>query len=513
MPLIDFDTDTVLFGDDIVLFGPLDEELPEVPAEFQTYRNGELVEILWSRSQLLSISLGIAAYDGEIANGSVTLPGVPDRTDGWWIGDRISFVDPVADTVLYTGYLQTPTLSRNPDAPTELQTTWTLVDINRQLIGRRVADQEFPLTYSLDDLVGGFQPLIEGSGDPQPTVDDVTWVDTDGTPLFPAKTYNSDGAADWIADIVKYTGKTVYLGLTDVENALELHVHALTSGPAAGLSVSDDPDDFDEDVVPPSKPTQTLETADLKDGVTGRNGVDTVLNSPVGTYSDGGLGWEASLDFGGSQNDLVLLTNNAITNGVMPRSTYGGSLVNLTGAQVAKARAGSLIPLTSAVYQLMNTAKRISRLTLTVNRDIAGNPRPGFWDIALEMDFPLRNPTAILGFGGQGSALGALSTYTTWADTVVTEDDPGIPVGSFETVTAQLVDDKGFPVPIADVNVTWGVFQPDKTTFHPDYETYLDDETTTASITQTDQSGQAHIVVKRIASTIAADHCVQAGPV
>lgn len=481
---------------------------------FEVYRNGVLVEIMWSRNQLLSISLTIAAYDGEQGMGSVTLPGIPDRDDGWWIGDRISFVDPDVPTVLYTGYLGTPTVGRNHDAPTEVQTSWQLYDHNRQFTGRRVADQEFPPPnpYSLDDLVGGFQPLIEGAGDPQPTVDDTTWVDTDGTPLFPAKTYNSDGATDWIADIIKYTGKTVYLGLTDTENAFELHVHALTDGPSSDLAISDDPADLAPDVFAPTNPSRTLETADLKDGVTGRNGVSTVLNSPDGTYSDGGISWEIAIDFGGNDNDLTLATNNAITAGALPRSTYACSIWNLSGAQVAKARAGSLIPLTGAVFALSNTAKRIGRLTLTVNRDVAGNPRPGFWDMALEMDFPLRNPTAVLGIGGQGSGVGALSTYAAWKETAVIEDDPGIPVGSFETATSQLVDDKGQAVPIAGVNMTWGVFQTDKTTVHPDYDTYLDDDTTTASITQTDESGLAHIRIGRTADTIGEDHVVRAGP-
>lgn len=512
---VEFGLSGVLFGAERVIFGTCLTEVPPGPftGAFEVYRNGEPVDILWSRNQLLSINLQIAAYDGDIGMGSVSLPGEPDRDNGWWIGDRISFLDPNVPTVIYTGYLFRPEVGRNPDSITELQTTWQLQDLNRQFIGRRISDLSFDPEWPLDYLVAQFKPMIEGSGDPQPTLDDTTWVDTDPSPLFPPKTYNSDGAMDWIADIIKYTGKTVYLGLTDSENAFQLHVHALTDGPFADPIAISDTDLGTADVFQPVSPRRIYETADLKDGVTGRNGIVLVPSIPVGTYGDGGIGLEATLDYGVNEDDLILIVNNVITSGSIPKISYTCDIWNLTGQQVALARAGSLIAITGTVFGITNGFKRISRMTLTVSRDISGNPRPGRWDMALEMDYPFRNPTAIIGYGGQGNQLGALSTYTEWTTTEpVVEDDPAIPVGSFETVTCQLRDDKGNPVSVEGVSITWSVLQDDRTTVHPDYATYDDDQTTPLAVSLTDQSGQAHIVVGRTADTIGANHTVQAEP-
>ncbi len=505
MPLVFQGSDQVILGSQDVIQG--DDPTPPPAVGFEVYRNGVLEDILWSRSQLLSMTFGISAYDGEIGTGSIVVPGAPDQGSGWWIGDRISFVDPDSTKILYTGYIMSPKVSINPDSLTELETTWSLMDMNRQFIGRRVNDFTENGPFDVDVLFAHIKDQIEGAGAPNPTIDD-TWVVADATQV-PTTEYNSDGAMDWITQIIQYTGKTVYLSLSDTENEFELHIHDLMAGPSATINIDDRAGYAGGDTFAPSlNATFSYDTTDLKDGVTGRNGVTSVPSGVAGTYGNGGIGWEATVDYGSLDEDsLVLATNNLILLGSVPKQSFSATIFHLTGAQVAGIRAGSTVPVVTSLG-IITLVARVSRETLTVTRDISGNPLRGYWDIALEIGYPLRGPTAVVGFGGQGNVLGALGTFVQWTHTRVTEDDPALELGDSETVTAQLLDDHDIATPVPNVSLEWTVvLGSDGTTPHPDYIVLV-------SPTSTDQSGQALATVVRTGdSDPTSDHMVKADPV
>ena len=500
MPFVYLDTDQVFLDTEEVILGADPEPLG--PVGFKVYRNGVFQDILWSRHQLLSISLGISAYDGEIGTGQVTLPGVPSGGN-WYIGDRITFVDDgPSDKIIYTGYLMSPRVGINVDSLYEMETTWTLMDMNRQFIGHSIIDDTQTGPFSSLAQSNRIIDMIESTGSPHPTIDD-SWVSVSGD-VFPTTTWNSDGATDMIAQIISYTGWTVYLSLTDTENEFELHVHALDAGPTSDINIDDTTGAAGGDTFAPSlNSIITYDTTDLKDGITGRNGVDLVITTAAGVVGTGGLAWEATLDFGSlSQADLTTVTNQIASTSTSPRYTFSTNIGPMTGRQVAGMRPGSSIAVNSA-YTF--PGGRISKETLTVARDSGGNPLKGLWDVALEVGYPLRGPTAFTGFGGQGNQLGALSTFEFWSKTFVIEGDPGIGVGESEAVTAQLQDDNDAAVTVADVSIAWSVVMDDSDTPHPDYDVDI-------TPTLTNATGQATTSVTRTANTTDAKHRVKAEP-
>lgn len=482
--------DPLVFDPDVFDAGP------PTPTEGLTiWRNGEPADLgPFNDFQLGSITLVAAAYDCEIGMGSITVPGRP----GWVAGDRITFWQD--DWLLHTAFVGDWQEERS--LPADFQTTYQLMDTNRQLIGRRVVDYVQSEGEATTLLTGFFTDKR-----PDLTIDTTTWVDTDTTPI-PARTYTGDGLMDIAADLIKYTGKTIFVLPTQTEGEYELHFHALDDGRDAGLEITDDPSAALLPYALISRATRIMSAADLKNVLEGRNGIDTVTATDptsITNHGAGGILWEATLDYQVTEDDLVQIVNTVVTTSSEERPTYPVIAGPMTVTELREVLPGDIIRVTSAVIPGGRQPQRISRMTMTLARDVQGHPVPGLWMLALDLAFPRRQPSALPGFGAQGGDSGRLSTPLVWDNTRVTEDDPGIPVGSTETVTAQLLyGDREMPIP--NVTLTWEIEQ-----FDAD-DNPTSDYSLSASTSDTDISGLATIVVSHDSDTGTVRHRVLAGP-
>lgn len=465
---------------------------------FRLYRNGVEVVPAFHGHHYGGIQLTQVAYDGEVGVGSLTIPGDLD----WDIGDRISFT-PMADDAapFFTGYLISP--NREEDAIEALvaQTGWQLNDHNRAALGKRQVHIDFPTGYALDDLTATISGLFGAS--PQPTIDDTTYVDTDATIVFPPKTYTHDGWTGYVEDIVKYTGKTVFLGLTATENTLALHVHDLTDGITSSLTISDDPSALaDPDTFAPQKPRRAVDGSTVKDVVEISNMVTTVIGgTPI--HTAGGLQFEFVIESGLSEDDMDILADTLTS--TVEKATYSMTIGPLTSEQcVTGVQAGMLIPVTSETVQVSDT-RRIANVTLRVAQDESGNFLPGLWNADLELDFPTRDPVSAS--YQAWNPLGQILENKEWNGLASPRvDDPQIGVGELSAVTTQLIykkktapsdqdvalADTGIPVAIAGVTVYWGLEQEDALGYAgTDYSLNV-----TSSLT--DESGMAENHVARV---------------
>jgi hypothetical protein len=472
------------------------------------YRNGDLEEYLFNNDQLGALSLGMAAYDGQIGMGSITLPGDP----GWVAGDRVSVEDPPG-TLLGTWYVMDRQRRRSASVD-EVETTYQLMDLNRQLIGRKVTEwarNEETAFVRLSDWIGTFAPDLDL---------DLTWMGA-STAIMPAKTYTGDGVMDLLRDLILYTGYTLFLA-PNADETFDLHWHELHLGVPAGFAITDE---FaagtlatqvtfgGEEVVFVGQvvvygvgiysdieilirdPIANYSASDLKNHFDVRNGVDTVAgtNAPsIALHGAGGLKFQAVLDYGGvDQQTLVVFANTVLNTAGVVKPSYSCVIGPLTGVQVAAIPPGSRVPVTSQVLDLDTSIQRVSSIALTFSRDDFGNPLPGLYDAALELSFPIRQATAIAGYGAQGGDLGRLSPPLLWTDTEIAYDDPDIPVGVSTTVTAQLVDEDGVAIPVGDVPISWSIEQ-----FSDEAETSpTTDYSLNFAVTNTDISGLATVVV------------------
>lgn len=441
-----------------VVFGSEGPPAPPGPPGFAVYRNGVLEPILWNNSQLSSISLSIAAYDGQIGMGSVTVPGT-----GWRAGDRLSFISDLG-YILYTGFVMDWSRRWSDASPSELETTYQLMDLNRQLIGRSIVEW----VRSTEDAYSRLSTfLIHKFSD---LTLDLTYLDTWTGYFLPAKSYTGDGAMDLIADLILYTGKTVYM-LPDptIEELYQLHFHDLYPGPIwAGFGVSDVLGDIDlVDVFPMTDTSANYSASDLAYYVEGRNGTATVAGLNVQsqtTHGAGGLKFEKVASYAVTEQDLILLVNNLLsgTTGVGDeKPTYSFTIQHLTGTELIRVPCGSTIEIDSQVLGIQVPSARIAHETLTVSRDVKGNPLPGYWDLAIELGFPFRSPAAVRGYGGQGGSFGAIMEVFPIADHVeVTYSDlSAVPVGSSILVTGVLKSPEDEAVRNADVILTWSLQQ------------------------------------------------------
>lgn len=480
-----------------VVFGTDSPTPPISPTMgFDVYRNGSLVVFpyQWDNHQLASINLPTATADATVAVGSMTVPGDP----GWVAGDRITFKDDLGN-LLWSGYVMSHGRDRNLASPTEVETTWQLFDVNRQLIGRKVVDWVRPEETSLERLLAWIAAFTPPTG-PLAIDLDLTYIYGFGGVTLPAKTYTGDGITDLLADLILYTGYTIFLVASQTENRFQFHY----SQPAvplvtAGLTVTDVAASIDEvDVWGLTQPHAAYEAADMKNDVTGQNGTQEYASTnptSISSHNAGGLFFQQVVQYSVDFVDLQLLVNNIlnpVTGAGEEKPTYTFAIENLTGTDVIRVPPGSAILITSGVLGISGVRYPITHHTLSVSKDQNGTPIPGFWDVALEVSSQLRHPSAVLGYGGQGGDSGRLSEDFSIADHInVTQPDQLPPVGYSMIVEGQIVDDIERAVKNKDVTVNWTLdqWQDDAGTI-PSTAWSLDDLTT-----QTDADGIAVVVL------------------
>lgn len=454
--LVKYGTVQVTEGGVDVVFGEEGPPTPPGPPGFLLYRNGVLeANVLFSPAQLTGISLGMAAYDGQIGQGSMVIPGLP----GWLAGDRITFTD-LDGIMVYMGFIGDWSVERNDASPSELQTVYHLMDTNRQWIGRRVVD------WLAEQRSYGRFIVFLATYMPDLTLD-TTWVDPFGDVEMPARTYTGDGIMDLGADLILYTANTFFMRHGAYDGAYEVHFHALWPGPViAGIIASDDPLEWDYvTVFPLTNPTKSMSASDLKNTIEAQNGVVTVpgSNAPsIARHNAGGLKWEAVLQYSVNEIDLGLIANNILdpaTGAGEERATYSFTIQRLRATDLLKIPAGSAMVIHSDIVE--EDLARISLITLTVTLDGAGNPLPGFWDAHLEVGYPFRHPAAVRGYGGQGGDAGRLAAEFAIADhiNVVYSDLGAVPVGGSIGVIGYLFSEFDAIVVNTEVPVFWTLEQ------------------------------------------------------
>lgn len=421
--------------------------MPSGTGGFRIFRNGvEAGPFKWSNHQLAGISLTMAAFDVQIGNGTLIVPGDP----GWIAGDRISIFETSGggSTLIYMGYVGNRQRQRNPASPLEFESIYTMMDVNRQLIGRKVVGWDWSVPSSLGTTVSrtvGFVTLYLSD-----LTVNVDWIDTSAPVDMAPRIYYSDGIVDLAGDTVLYSGKTTYMILGSNDNEFEFHYHALTTGPTAGLRISDVGYDGIT-IIAPSDPIVAWTSNDLKNEVDGTNGLVTVAGAGApNSHNDGGLFWQQYLTYPVNEDSLVLYVNTIVTTMNEEVPTYSCTLKALTGNQLRQIPPGSIIVVTSAVFGLTNNAQRISHITLTPS----AGPAVGLWDAHLELNFPSRQATAVVGYGSQGSQSGALQPATDVVTHVnTTMEDLALEVGESEPVKLWLATDQEKQVNLPDVTI------------------------------------------------------------
>ncbi len=337
--------------------------------------------------QLSGVSLGLAAWDGEVGNGS--LP-VPDSAAAITVVTGRQAKVKEAGTVLMDGFILDLERDRGPQpAGTARQYSFGTADPNALLDGFRVSrtrpaetDYARVKAFAAADV-----PAF-----------DTTWVLNTETVTMPAKTYASDGGwtAELIPDVVAFTGKTLFVH-DKAYGGRCLHYHNLTSGHGCGLSISDVYGAQSTTVFYPGIPDSWQRTsADLKNDVlgvdqTGRTSLATDSTSITAHDADG-LQHQARIEFeANSQGDLDVQTAAFLASQKNDLDTYLATIGPLDADALARIRVGDIITVTSSVLGLTASPQRISHMTLTPwGSSPANSPDGLYWAAALEMGAPIR---------------------------------------------------------------------------------------------------------------------------
>lgn len=464
MPNVVFHGEQVLFdGDDVVFYGASLPDTPIVDHGFTLKVNGvDYTLPAFNGEQLRSLHLSDAAFDAQIGSGTIVMPGAP----GWVAGDRLAFYADDADGTFLGNWFVTDRGQKRQSVETgAIETSYNLMDPNRHLIGWRLIDE------LVNPGAGGDTTLFTGTivaHLAHLTLDSTTWVDADPT-VMPERTYVSDGAMDIIADLILYTGKTVFLRAT-ADAEFELHFHSLFVGPVADITISDVPDDiFDANTFSPIGASVTFSSSDLHTVVEVRDSIGDIVAggdaAHVGPHSAGGLRWDYQGSYSAvNQDDLVQFANSILLTQADERPTYACTIGPLTGAQVASIPPGSHpINVTSEVMgnaAFTGFLMPVRNRSISVWNDSAGNPVPGLWNVSLEFGYPQRQPTATLGYGGQGGYSGLLYDPFNFADHVrVDYGDVWPPVGQQAVVTGHLEGSIGNAVTTKDIRINFFIEQ------------------------------------------------------
>ncbi len=452
MPCVVFRGDDVVFVGDPVIFYDC---IPDTPAEdhgFTLSVNGADYPLTgFNGEQLRSLRLADAAFDAQIASGTFVVPGAP----GWVAGDRLAFYADDASNTFIGNYFVTDRGQKRQSIETgAIETAYTITDTNRLLIGWYVIDfvttgtgPEIQPTRALD-VINAIIDFLN-AGPAVTSLDSTTWVDNgDVTPML-NKVYNSDGASDMIGDLIIYTAKTVFLRAT-ADAEYELHFHALHIGPVSDIGISDSIDDaLRANYFSPVNASLTYSATDLKTNIQITNSEGVIVGGGdaghTGPHSTGGLRWDFQGAYGVSEDDLGQFANVLIDTGGLERPTASCTIGPLTGAQLANISAGSQpLALISEVIDIEPDAQFVKSRSASIWNDAEGNPVPGLWNVELEFAYPQRQPTATIGYGGQGGYSGLLNDPFNQGNHFTTYyGDVWPPVGTQSTAVTQLQGTNG----------------------------------------------------------------------
>lgn len=361
----------------------------------------ELSDRHFTDDQLSQWELELVAYDGDVASGTIVLPD-SDGDDEWYHGTRVQVLTDDGHTI-YDGFIDGITRERGSEkADPNRQNVIGLVDGNAIIQQSRLTNWNRP-AEDVRDRILALIATAKGSNI-APSDLDTSWVRGSNV-ILPPKTYDGMNAPlKVIGDSILYGGYTFYV----VPGALgrEVHWHPLSEGPAATISISDDPHAIGSNVFAPIEPRRIKSAADLENDVLAE-GADGITASAVSlsskaTYDAGGLPHQGyyKLAWIEKLSELQHVADVILANKAEERVTYHLSIGPLTELQVPLLGAGQQIPITSHVLGLSGSVQRISRLTWRVAHG-GGPTAPTLWTAEMEIADPIREPQDPLDDNGQ----------------------------------------------------------------------------------------------------------------
>lgn len=340
----------------------------------------------FTNDQLSRLSIELHALDGEVGNGFFAMPD-PSGNDDFKGSREFRVTD--SGIWIVDGFIGSQVRTR-AIFPTHSQREqlYNIADANGLAFGF-IVYQERP-SETIAERWRAFLDEYRSDWDQ-------TWILDTAPVTMPAKVYRGgEGFEELIRDTTELAGKTFFVHDL-VGGGRCAHVHRLTEGHQAMLSISDDPSAVDGITVfaPHKYPSLTTNPADLANYIVARDQagrrVVTFNQASIDDHDVDGMYHQALVEFeAGSLAELEDKAGQYLTEHRLERVTYSITIGPLDFASMAKWRIGDLITCTVDVLGMVEFETRIAHATITVSQDAAGRPLPGLWDVAMELGAPLR---------------------------------------------------------------------------------------------------------------------------
>ena len=312
-----------------------------------------------NETQLNSINLEFAAFDGQIGSGQFPMP---DPAAALAVNTGRQFKVAQDFATLTDGFILDDDSTRGPfRVSTQREYGFSVQDANALLNGFRVSR-----TRPVETDVARVLAFAALDGPAWAT----TWVLNASTVSMPIKKYESDsGWSDLIRDLVEFSGKTLFLHDLATGGRC-LHYHLLTNGHTSGLSISDVLAAQNSVTVwAPQSPVRQRTSIDLRNDIKGRDQTGRFVTltdaTSITAHDADGLKHQALIDFqADSQTDLNTKVAAYLASSKDDYITYTCTIGPLDGTALGRIRVGDLITVTSNVMALTSSPQRISHMRL-----------------------------------------------------------------------------------------------------------------------------------------------------
>lgn len=402
---------------------------------------GSVVIPAFDRDQYGRINIELAAFDGEIGTGQFP---VPDPTGSAFVASGRQLKVAQGSALLSDGFIIDQDWQRGPFRNiTEREYNYSVQDANALLGGFRVVRTR--------PIETDYARVIAFAALDAPTWD-TTWVLNTSTVSMPTKQYDGDdGWGELIADLVEFSGKTLFLH-DKAAGGRCLHYHVVTTGHTCGLVITDVAGSLDATHFAPIQPLRQSTAIDLANDIRGRDDAGrTVYRSDptsIATHNADGLLHRALIDFSAtSLADLTAKTAAYLASNKDERHTYTCAIGPLDATALALIRVGDIMTVTSRAMGLSASDQRIAHMALS-----PWNGEPDLWQAQLELGAPVRRRARVRVStrGTVGPTPGTFDAATGPTTNLVTSD-----IDDFTNRTITLAPVVGFSD--AAVEGAWGV--------------------------------------------------------
>jgi hypothetical protein len=328
--------------------------------------------------ELSAISVILAAWDGEVGQGSIPVPD-PAGNQEPYEGEQLLLEQD--SLTIVDGFLGAVTSERGGTVTgTRRVHTMTLGDDNALLAGHATAEWIRPAeapaarwaAFVTDFLPGGIN---------------TTWLLTTNESgiTVPAKTYRTDSLFDDLsADTIAPTGKTVYI------EGRRFHWHLPTEGQTCGLVIHDTNTPTSTSFQPITV-NRAKDGMDLRNRIYARNDAGVVVSvtdaTSISQHDSGGLKHQGYAEYG-TETAAVMTRDIGVTLAERKdeRVTWTYEIGPMTAAQAIQLIPGSQMTVTVGVHSLSAAVKRIARVTLSYRHGAS----PRRFTALVELGFPVR---------------------------------------------------------------------------------------------------------------------------